>query len=152
MSAAKFASLTASLLARKGEARPSEILPSLSYPPPWPEKANRPPVLVVPAREVSRPAAEAYADTPEPERKERASAKAPTGKPPPPAPGPKPHRLMVKLTPSEFETLGLIGVKKGVTRHQLVRSAVDEYLALLVEEYAGDCECIHSACGCRPTA
>jgi hypothetical protein len=73
---------------------------------------------------------------------------AASGDPPPPA-GEKTRRLMVSLTPSEYETLGIIGVKKALSRHQLLRGAVDEYLALLVEEYSGDCACIHSSCTCR---
>ena len=82
------------------------------------------------------------------------AARAPSGDPPPRIDAPervfarpareialhsdhpdKPRRLMVSLSSNEHETLGLIAVKKGVTRHQLLRNALDEYLALLVEEY-----------------
>ncbi|HXJ00050.1 MAG TPA: hypothetical protein VNH44_02430, partial [Micropepsaceae bacterium] len=73
---------------------------------------------------------------------------APPGDPPPPAPSDKPRRLMVSLTPGEYETLGIIGVKKNTTRHQLLRNALDEYLALLVEEFSGDCQCIYSGGSC----
>lgn len=67
---------------------------------------------------------------------------------PPPTVTVKPRRLMVTLSPGEYETLGLIGVKKSATRHQLCRNALDEYLALLVEEYGGDCECIYAGSSC----
>jgi hypothetical protein len=38
---------------------------------------------------------------------------------------------MVQLSPLEFETLGHMSVKKGTSRHQLLRNALDEYMALL---------------------
>jgi hypothetical protein len=59
---------------------------------------------------------------------------------------------MVTVTAGEFETLGLIGVKKNVSRHQLLRNALDEYLALLVDEYSQACQCIYSGCSCGKLA
>jgi hypothetical protein len=55
---------------------------------------------------------------------------------------------MVALSPTEFETLGHMSVKKGTTRHQLLRDALDEYMALLGEEYGEDCQCIYTGCTC----
>jgi hypothetical protein len=158
MSARKFASLTARLLVRRGQARPSTIL---RFPTPRPPALRSAPIeRVAPPADVSaripQPGARPErgpqpepAARPEPEPKRGPVKQAACGDPPPPAAGEKPRRLMVSLTQSEYETLGLIGVKKAVTRHQLLRDAVDEYLALLVEEYAGDCACIHSSCTCR---
>ncbi|HEY4266286.1 MAG TPA: hypothetical protein VGM72_13280 [Micropepsaceae bacterium] len=76
---------------------------------------------------------------------------APAGDPPPGQPG-KTRRLTVSVSPSEYETLGLVAVKKNVTRHQLVRSALDEYLALLVDEYGEGCRCIYTGCSCGKQA
>jgi hypothetical protein len=64
----------------------------------------------------------------------------------------KPRQLSVSVTPGEYETLGLIAVKKSVTRHQLVRNALDEYLALLVDEFGEGCQCIYTGCSCGKKA
>ena len=52
----------------------------------------------------------------------------------------KPRRMMVTLSAPEFEKLGIAAVKKGVTRHQLLRAALDLYLERLTCEF--------SECGC----
>ena len=143
MSGGRFASLTAGLLVRKGEARPSTIVTpafSLARMSDW-----------VPER-LDMTASPAQAEPPAPPPKPR-SATPPGGPPPPGDPPPtatpaKPRRLMVTLTPAEHETLGLIAVKKAATRHQLLRNALDEYMALLVEEYGGDCQCIYTGVSC----
>ena len=174
MSEGKFASLTAGLLVRKGEARPSSVMPPLTFsparvperievlpvqdwtpkPPALPRRDPPKPLTVVPACEPLRMEAP-FVPEPAPVRA-AASAKpakarsvASSGNPPPPAGSGKQRRLMVSLSPGEYETLGIIGVKKNATRHQLLRSALDEYLALLVEEYSGDCQCIYTGGSCN---
>jgi hypothetical protein len=161
MSGGKFASLTSGLLVRKGEARPSEGMALRGYSfasAPGPHDVlervlERPmgdvPQLAVVAR-VTRP--------PQPETHEEAETLKPPkcahadGAAKPCESSLKPRRLMVSLSPGEHETLGLIAVKKGVTRHQLLRNALDEYLALLVEEYSDACSCIYSGCSCAAPA
>ena len=155
MSSGKFASLTANLLVRKGDARPSTILPFAAYP----GFAHREydtrhgfddadaPRGVVLTLNATQPEISAPEETPEPAAKPGRSRSA-SPPPPPGAPGEKPRRLMVMLSPMEHETLGLVAVKKSVTRHQLLRNAVDEYLALLIDEYDGDCRCIQTGCAC----
>ena len=148
MNGGKFASLTAELLVRKGEARPSQVV---NFPLPH---------ALAPRQrrgQTEEPAAGHALAENEP-REERAPAEEPKpaascreancGKPPPPTPPGKPRRLMVTLTATEFETLGHMGVKKGATRHQLLRNALDEYMALLGEEFGGDCQCIYTGCSC----
>ena len=133
MNGGKFASLTAGLLVRKGEARPS-LFPAASV-------VNLPrPHAAAPARQ-SPPS-----ETPPPARR----GSGPGNPPPPSAPdgSAKPRRLMVALSAIEFETLGHMSVKKGLTRHQLLRNALDEYMALLGEEYGEDCHCIYTGCSC----
>jgi hypothetical protein len=51
--------------------------------------------------------------------------------------------MMVTLTAVEFERLGIAAVKKGVTRHQIVRDALDLHMDRLKREYGG--------CGCMAT-
>ena len=74
-----------------------------------------------------------------------APRRAPT--PPLPPDGAKPHRMMVTLSPSEFEKLGIAAVKKGLTRHQIVRAALDAHLERLKREYGG-CGCMAMGGGC----
>jgi len=116
----RFAPITSSLLARKGDATPSAAKPSLF----WTRAAAPPP----PATEVSRP----------------------DSLPPVPPDPAKPHRMMVTLSAGEFEKLGIAAVKKGVTRHQIVRTALDVHLERLKREYGG-CGCMaqpsQSQCG-----
>ena len=93
MSGEKFASLTANLLVRKGEAAPSAIMPSdlLAFPRP-PERG-----VSQRAREVSH-------------RSDHTQ---------------KARGITVTLPPAESETIGFIAVKKGVTRSQLLRLALE---------------------------
>ena len=65
----------------------------------------------------------------------------------PPPPGAKPHRMMVTLSQTEFEKLGIAAVKKGLTRHQIVRTALDAHLERLKREYGG-CGCMAMGGGC----
>ena len=122
MSNPRFAPITSSLLARKGDATPSGAKPALF----WPRAGlSAPPLPVV---EDARPAS----------------------LPPVPPDPAKPHRMMVTLSAGEFEKLGIAAVKKGVTRHQIVRSALDLHLERLKREYGG-CGCMaqpsQSQCG-----
>jgi hypothetical protein len=144
MSGGKFASLTAGLLVRKGEATPSLVAPGLARPsgraaegveasvtvhsrepaPEWqelpPRGAAPEPVFAQSVREIAL-----HSDHPD-----------------------KPRRLMVSLSAEEYEMLGLIGVKKNATRHQLLRIAFDEYLLQLVEEFGEGCHCIANGGSC----
>ena len=153
MSGGKFASLTSNLLVRKGEAAPSPIVSGAiasgsarsfvhaserveapisiqGHSPGWRQAPQRapapdwhapPPRIDAPERVFARPAREIALHSDHPD---------------------KPRRLMVALTPEEYEMLGIIGVKKDVTRHQLLRIAFDEYLLQLVEEYGEGCHCV----------
>jgi hypothetical protein len=158
MSGGKFASLTSNLLVRKGEAAPSPIVSGAiasgsarsfvhaserveapisiqGHSPGWREAPQRapapdwhvpPPRIDAPERVFARPAREIALHSDHPD---------------------KPRRLMVALTPEEYEMLGIIGVKKDVTRHQLLRIAFDEYLAQLVEEFGERCHCVANGGG-----
>ena len=119
MSNPRFAPITSSLLARKGDAMPSGAKPSLF----WTRTAEPPPVV--------------------------ADVSSPAPLPPGPPDTAKPHRMMVTLTSGEFERLGIAAVKKGVTRHQVVRTALDMHLERLKREYGG-CGCMAGGCteGC----
>ena len=157
MSEGKFASLTAGLLVRKGEAAPSLVAagparpfgaapdrleaalmqPREPVPPPPPAEAlehtpapegqELPPHVAAPERAFAQPVREIALHSDHPD---------------------KPRRLMVSLSAEEYEMLGLIGVKKNATRHQLLRIAFDEYLLQLVEEFGEGCHCIANGGSC----
>lgn len=57
-------------------------------------------------------------------------------------------RLTLRLTPAEYERLGIIGVKRDMTRQQILRHAIDCYLAQAKAEYQAACGCL-SGDGCR---
>jgi hypothetical protein len=115
MSNPRFAPITSSLLARKGDAMPSAVAakPSLFW-----------------ARETPPPPAPAA----------RLDAPHTAPLPPDPPDTAKPHRMMVTLSASEFEKLGIAAVKKGLTRQQVLRVGLDAHLERLKREYGG--------CGC----
>ncbi len=107
MSSAKFASITAGLLARKGEARPwaQEAIPT---PRSW------------------------QADF-------RAAVSAP-----PPSPPLKDRACQVRMSAHDYERLGILAVKGNVTRQQLLKDALSQFLEAKARDYA--CACL-GACG-----
>jgi hypothetical protein len=111
MSGGKFASITAGLLARKGEARP------------WPALTAEEPPAPLAWRPV--PAA-----------------------PPPPATEVKDKSCALRMSVHDHERLGILAVKAGVTRQQLLKQALAEYLEGRAAQYG--CACLgvcNSNCG-----
>lgn len=122
MSSAKFASITAGLLARKGEAMP------------WTQSGTQ---------ENEKP--------------------APVWRQPPPVVGPRPPRLAAAVPPSvppkdkscsirmsahDYERLGIVAVKTGVSRPQLLKDALAQFLAAQAKQHG--CLCLkagNEACG-----
>jgi hypothetical protein len=62
------------------------------------------------------------------------------------------RRLMVSLTSREYETLGIIAIKQGMTRHQLLRIALDDFLEGLSEECGRSCHCVANGWPCAASA
>jgi hypothetical protein len=104
---AKFASITSSLLARKGEAQP------------WHAGVAEPEKLSLPWRQ----------------HVPRAVAASPP--PPPPA---KDKSCSIRMSPHDFERLGILAIKTGATRQQLLKDAVAEFLATRADDYG--CACL----------
>jgi hypothetical protein len=46
------------------------------------------------------------------------------------------------MSPCEFERLGIAAVKKGLSRHDLVRDTVNAFLARLAAEMDHRCACL----------
>jgi hypothetical protein len=106
-SSGKFASITADLLARKGEARP------------W-----------------GAPAPMAEDLPPKPPLVWRPAAAAP---PPPPSEG-KDRSCALRMSAHDFERLGILAVKQGTTRQQLLKQALADFLAARAAQYG--CACL----------
>lgn len=112
MSSAKFASITSSLLARKGEARP------------WSQafEAEGPPQIPAPWR-----------------------TEAAVPPPPPPA---KDRSCSLRMSAHDYERLGILAVKGGVKRQDLLKLALAQFLDSKAREYG--CACLgacNSNCG-----
>jgi len=106
----KFASITSGLLARKGEARP------------WSYEADNPPMPQQPPPLVWRPEAVL----------QPASA-------PPPAPPARDRSCAVRMSAQDFERLGILAGKRGVTRQQLMKDALAGLLASQAKIFACAC-------------
>lgn len=128
MSVGNFASLTAGLLARKGEAKPSPIMASENFP--FAQRVTRTPVdapvsagpaLQSKLRELPSPST--VADVPV-----------------------KLRRMFLQLSAKEYEALGLVAVKKGTTPQHLLRQALHDCVAEFVEQSNGSCHCIRFNC------
>jgi hypothetical protein len=145
----KFGRLTADLLVRKGDAEPSDIrrarkrkneTPSLnvvaSNPPPAGPAPVDEPVPYETADVTSVPGENGELLLPYGVFEHTLTQSSPK----------KQHRIMIVLTEEEHETLGILAVKKGFTRHQVLRKALDGYLEWLVDEYGTRCRCISSTC------
>src|ERR1700742_481880 len=104
MSSAKFASITSSLLARKGEARPWAQEASVAVSPSW-----------------------------------GSDLRSDIATPPPPPPS-KDRSCSVRMSPHDFERLGILAVKSGGTRQQLLKDALAQFLASKAQDYA--CACL----------
>ena len=111
MSSARFASITSSLLARKGEARPWAQEGVATMPPAW-----------------------------------RDDARAAVAAPPPPPPG-KDRSCAVRMSAHDYERLGILAVKTGDSRQQLLKQALAQFLSARSQDYG--CACL-GACdrGC----
>lgn len=128
MSAGNFASLTAGLLARKGEAEPSPVMPSEVFP--------------FAQRVAHAPVESPIHAVPMPQRKRRelpATSTVGDGTA-------KPRRMFVQLSAKEYEALGLVAVKRGATPPQLLRKVLHDFLVEFIEQCDGSCPCIRSGC------
>lgn len=125
MSQPRFAPITASLLARKGSAVPSAMLKTAPSP-------------LAPAPEVEKVQIKAAPPLPvaESEFAQDAMAHDPF----------RPKKLFLALTHDEHDRLAIAAVKTGLTKHQVIRDALDAYFEQLARDMHEDCHCL-SKCG-----
>jgi hypothetical protein len=168
MSGGRFASMTASLLARKGDAQPSLVQDSSPLarvagwtsfnpaPPPPPAHFEKPDsISSVPPTDMRIAERDAHERREEAERDLRLHGTQPKAKYAPsrqletkaaePAHIEKPRRLFVNITPAEYERLGIVAVKCDTTRHQLLREALEAFLGKASLEYDA-CACVGGRC------
>ena len=121
MSQGKFASITSSLLARKGEATPwGERAPL-----PWREAPPLAPTPMPIPAPISTPISASVRPAPPPEAVKRCT---------------------VRLSLRDYERLGIMAVKKDITRQQFLQSALARVLDELAREFPTGCSCI-GGCG-----
>jgi hypothetical protein len=109
VSSTKFAAITANLLARKGEAAPSVVVPVIA---------------------LARPTLVARGDRPvasEPTPLEKVE---------------KLRRIVISITQEELERLCIAAIKTGSNRHDIVRSALNDYFRKLSAEFPHPCACM----------
>jgi hypothetical protein len=154
MSARKFASITADLLARKGDASPSGLVRPSKATLAWdaqrivPEMVSFSPMHAALAQSVSRAPAEAKVPAHEDEH-DSDTVPSVSFADHVPATADKRHRISLALTTDEHERLGIVAIKRGLTRHQLMRHALDDYFQKLASEYRTQCACVSGSAGCR---
>ena len=107
MSSAKFASITSSLLARKGEARP------------WSQSLDL---------------------APEPDMPHIPTAWRTEAAMPPPPPPAKDRSCSLRMSAHDYERLGILAVKGGVKRQDLLKMALAQFLDSKAREYG--CACL----------
>lgn len=130
MSQPRFAPITASLLARKGNAMPS---PMVAFAMPATEEMEPQP-FVAPSIVMAAPRLPVGGAT--------------ATHPPEPAHDPaRPKKLFVAFSHCEHERLAIAAVKTGLSRHQIVRDALDIYFEQLTRDMGHDCRCVSGGCG-----
>lgn len=127
MSGGNFASLTAGLLVRKGEAKPSPMMAPESFP--FAQRVAPAPVAALPVEPMPQ----------------TLQCELPVAAPATDAPA-IPRRMFLQLSAKEYETLGLVAVKKGTTPQHLLRKALYQLFADFIEQCNGSCHCISSGC------
>jgi hypothetical protein len=130
MSEPRFAPITTALLARKGHALPSTVIPGQV---PWEPEVRLNGEENEPAFRLMSAGPEASSDSHD-VVKTRAHRDSQ-----------RPHKVRVSLSDAEFERFGLAAVKRGVTRHQVLRDALNNYVDRLMQEYGNSCACIGGA-------
>lgn len=148
MSAPRFASITASLLARKGEARPWEEPAKQALA--WERGELPPPVAVavpvfVPAPVVAHAAETGFF---------KPSLKPPLAAEPQPAAELAPasehvplragdwKKISVRMTHHDYERLGILAIKQDKTRQRVLQEAVDRLLRGITVKFGSSCACL----------
>jgi hypothetical protein len=139
MSRPRFAPVTSSLLERKGHARPLDIGARTFEFSHAAERFAEPALLE--REDEERIQAEYEKWMREQETPPAAGGHAHRG----PA-DETPRRCTIRLTHAEYERLGIVAVKREITRQQALRQAVERYLATAKRQYRAHCTCLGGTC------
>jgi hypothetical protein len=122
VSAGKFEAISAILLARKGDAAPSVVAP-VGAPP---RRALLPrDIRPTPSEPAPFPSGLRQSDDPD-----------------------KRRRIVLPIAREDLERLSIVAIKKGVSRQDILRGALHDYLRKLSDELPHPCACVE--CGpCR---
>jgi hypothetical protein len=157
--AGRFAPMTAELLARKGEARPFNLLSSDNTTIVRRDVVRHiEPSAQAPCFGVAAAAAKTTSVMGLNQKESSAANGASMSAPAAPADpsrfsssrtlAGKRHSVALLVSDSEFERLGIIAVKTRVNKQQLLRLAIDHYLEKLAKEFRSDCRCISNDGAC----
>jgi hypothetical protein len=127
VTSAKFAPITASLLAQKGDAAPSVVVPVTASPR----------AALVPRDDRPAPPELPPFVFPNPRQPDSAG---------------KLRRIVVFIRPEELERLGIVAVKKGISRNDILRGALDDYFRKLSAEFSRPCACMEGGSPVAPLA
>jgi hypothetical protein len=59
---------------------------------------------------------------------------------------------MFSITQEELARLGIAAIKKGTSRHDIVRGALDDYFRKVSAEFPHPCACMEGGSCCSRTA
>jgi hypothetical protein len=143
MSSPKYASITASILARKGEAQPW----NQTGDPAGDQTESHAGVHAGAHADGHAHAHFGMAEVEKIPRPWHSPAGLRAEPPPPPPTGAKEKSCMLRMSAHDFERLGILAIKTGSSRGQLLKDALSEFLANRADEYG--CSCL-GACenGC----
>ena len=109
---------------------PSSMMPPALQPPFMP-------AAIAPAAPPPRPVAQAVQAEPEQDHEAHA-----------PHDPTRPKKLFIALSHREHERLAIAAVKTGLSRHQLVRDALESYFEQLSRDMRDGCACMSGASCC----
>jgi len=130
MSRPHYATITSNLLVRKGSAQPWEISAPADF---GAASAAGPRLIAKDHREDARLDTEFARWMQEEDAPAQRQANQPID---------HPHRCTIRLSRAEYERLGIIAVKRDMTRQQALRQAVDRYLDAAKRQYSARCRCL----------
>lgn len=135
MSGHKFASITASLLARKGEAQAWNQIGDRTGSHPGLHAG----VQLGTHADCHADAHHGMAEVEKIPRPWHSPAALPTDPPPPPPHAAKEKSCMLRMSAHDFERLGILAIKTGSSRQQLLKDALSEFLSNRADEYGCSC-------------
>ncbi len=141
--------MTASLLARKGDASPS-----LETLPPRPSVFDETRSAVALPGEIVAPRIQMRPQHTRPAGPARPAPPPPTPMPSQTAPArpddheDKPRRIMITMSADDYERLSIAAIKKDTSRHAVVHAALEHYFQQLAAELPRRCACMAEGACC----